>query len=80
MALMNYHHLRYFQAIATTGNLTRAAERLNVSPSLSVQLKALEEQLGQLLFERRGRSLHLTEAGKIALDYATTVFRSATNS
>jgi LysR family transcriptional activator of nhaA len=77
MTLLNYHHLRYFQAIATSGNLTRAAERLNVSPSsLSVQLKALEEQLGQLLFERRGRSLHLTEAGKIALDYANTVFRS----
>ena len=44
--------------------------------SLSVQVKALEEQLGQQLFERRGRALHLTEAGRIALDYANTVLQS----
>ncbi len=75
MAALNYHHLRYFWAIATEGSLTRAAGRLNVSPSsLSVQLKALEEQLGQPLFERRGRGLQLTEAGRIALDHANAVF------
>lgn len=57
--------------------MSRAAQRLNVSPSsLSVQLKALEEQLGQQLFERVGRSLQLTEAGRIALDYAGSVFKS----
>lgn len=77
MSQLNYHHLRYFLAIATDGSLTRAARRLHVSPSaLSVQLKALEGQLGQALFERRGRALQLTEAGRIALDYAQTVFRS----
>jgi len=77
MPHLNYHHLRYFWVIASEGSLTRAAERLSVSPSaLSVQLKALEEQLGQQLFERRGKSLTLTEAGRIALDYANTVFRS----
>jgi LysR family transcriptional activator of nhaA len=76
MAFLNYHHLRYFWAIANEGSLTRAARRLNVSPSsLSVQLKALEEQLGQALFERHGRSLQLTEAGRIALGYANALFK-----
>lgn len=77
MAFLNYHHLRYFWAIANEGGLTRAADRLNVSPSsLSVQVKALEESLGQVLFERRGRSLLLTEAGRITLRYANDVFQS----
>ena len=77
MPHLNYHHLRYFWIVATEGSMSRAAERLNVSPSsLSVQIKSLEEQLGQQLFERRGKSLILTEAGRIALDYASTVFRS----
>mgnify|MGYP000923943401 CR=1 FL=1 len=77
MAQLNFHHLRYFWTIATEGSMSRAAARLNVSPSsLSVQVKALEAQLGQQLFERRGRALHLTEAGRIALDYANTVLQS----
>ncbi len=72
---LNYHHLRYFQAVAVEGNLTRAAERLNVSQSaVSSQIKLLEDQLGQQLFERRGRALLLTEAGRIALDYANSIF------
>lgn len=75
MAELNYHHLRYFQAIAHEGNLTRAARILNVSQSsLSAQIKLLEERLGQLLFERRGRQLFLTEAGRIALDHADRIF------
>lgn len=77
MPHLNYHHLRYFWMIASEGSMSRAARRLNVSPSsLSVQLKALEDQLGQSLFERKGKALILTEAGRIALDYANTVFRS----
>jgi LysR family transcriptional activator of nhaA len=77
MPHLNYHHLRYFWIIATEGSMSRAAQRLNVSPSsLSVQVKALEEQLGQQLFERVGRTLQLTEAGRIALDYAGSVFKS----
>ncbi|TKW78278.1 MAG: LysR family transcriptional regulator, partial [Bradyrhizobium icense] len=77
MPHLNYHHLRYFWIIATEGSMSRAARRLNVSPSsLSVQLKALEEQLGQQLFDRVGRTLQLTEAGRIALDYAGSVFKS----
>lgn len=75
MRHLNYHHLRYFWAIAHTGNLTQVAERMNVSQSaLSVQLRKLEEQLGHALFQRGGRSLVLTEAGRIALDYADTIF------
>lgn len=77
MAALNYHHLRYFWAIAHDGSLTRAAKRLNLSQSaLSVQLGKLEHQLGHPLFERVGKRLLLTEAGRIALDYADTVFQA----
>ena len=77
MSRLNYHHLRYFWAIAHEGSLTRAAERLNLSQSaLSVQLGKLEKQLGHPLFERTGRRLVLTEAGRIALDYSDTVFQA----
>lgn len=72
---LNYHHLRYFWAVAHDGNLTRTAERMNLSQSaLSVQIKQLETRLGHALFERRGRQLHLTEAGRIALDHADAIF------
>ena len=75
MNALNFHHLRYFWAVAHDGNLTRTAERLNLSQSaLSVQIRKLEERLGHALFERRGRQLHLTEAGRIALDRADTIF------
>lgn len=75
MAEINYNHLRYFWAVAQDGNLTRTAERLNVSQSaLSVQIRKLEDRLGHALFERRGRQLHLTEAGRIALDHADAIF------
>jgi LysR family transcriptional activator of nhaA len=72
---LNYHHLHYFWAVAKEGNLTRAAARLHVSQSaLSVQIRALEDQLGRPLFERRGRTLELTEAGRVALSYAESIF------
>lgn len=75
MAEFNYHHLRYFWAVAHDGNLTRTAERLNLSQSaVSVQIKQLEASLGHALFERRGRQLLLTEAGRIALDHADAIF------
>ncbi len=75
VAALNYNHLRYFHAVAHAGSLTRAAAVLNLSQSaLSVQLKALEEALGHSLFDRGPRRMALTEAGKIALDYADTVF------
>ena len=75
MQSLNYNHLRYFWAVAHDGNLTRTAERLNLTQSaLSVQIRKLEERLGHALFERRGRQLHLTEAGQIALDHADAIF------
>ncbi|ABD54177.1 LysR family transcriptional regulator [Jannaschia sp. CCS1] len=75
MAEFNYHHLRYFWAVAHDGNLTRTAARLNLSQSaVSVQIKQLEASLGHRLFERRGRQLVLTEAGRIALDHADAIF------
>lgn len=75
MTELNYNHLRYFQAVAHEGNLTRAAARLNVSQSaVSTQIRRLEERLGQALFTRQGRALHLTEAGRIALDHADSIF------
>lgn len=75
MARLNYHHLHYFWAVAKEGHLTRAAQRLNVSQSaLSTQIRQLEEQLGLPLFERDNRRLALTEAGRMALAYAETIF------
>lgn len=75
MADLNYHHLRYFREVAHMGNLTRAAERLNLSQSaLSIQIRQLEERLGHPLFTRTGRKLVLTEAGRIALDHADRIF------
>jgi len=75
MPELNYHHLRYFHAVAHEGNLTRAAARLNIAPSaLSAQIGALEERLGQALFHREGRRLVLTEAGRIALSHADAIF------
>lgn len=78
MAQINLHHLRLFRAVASDGTLTGAARSLNLSQSaLSTQIKALEATLGHALFERRGRGLALTEAGRIALDHAEAIFRTA---
>lgn len=75
---MNLHHLKLFRAVAAEGTLTGAARRLNLSQSaLSTQIKSLEASLGHDLFERRGRGLILTEAGRIALDHADAIFRTA---
>lgn len=75
MAQLNFHYLHYFWAVAHEGNLTRAAARLHVSQSaVSVQIGKLEDELGHPLFERRGRRLELTEAGRIALDHADAIF------
>jgi len=75
MVHLNYHHLQYFWAVAREGKLTHAAKRLHVSPSaLSAQIRQLEDQLGHSLFKRVGRSLVLTEAGRIAQGYAEQIF------
>ncbi|WFE91563.1 LysR family transcriptional regulator [Roseibium porphyridii] len=76
--MLNLHHLRLFRAVAREGTLTGAARVLNLSQSaLSSQIKTLEAALGHDLFERRGRGLLLTEAGRIALDHADAIFRTA---
>lgn len=73
---LNYHHLFYFRSIATEGGIAKAAKKLRLGqPTLSTQLKQFEDQLGHALFERRKKRLYLTEAGKIALDYANEIFR-----
>ncbi|AMM87182.1 LysR family transcriptional regulator (plasmid) [Martelella sp. AD-3] len=75
---LNLHHLRLFRAVARDGTLTGAARALNLSQSaLSSQIRTLEAALGHDLFERRGRGLVLTEAGRIALDHAEAIFRAA---
>ena len=76
MQWLNYHHLYYFHTIATTGGIAKAAEKLRLGqPTLSTQLKQLEEIVGKPLFERRNRKMILTEAGRAALDYANEIFR-----
>lgn len=75
MEWMNYHHLRYFWVVAREGSLKAAAERLRVSqPSISAQIKELEEGLGEPLFRRVGRANVLTDAGQIAFRYADEIF------
>lgn len=75
MEWLNYHHLRYFWTVARKGGVRKAAEELHVSqPSISAQLRLLEESLGQKLFRRSGRNLVLTETGQLVLDYADEIF------
>lgn len=72
---LNYHHLFYFRAIALEGSVIKAAQKLRLGqPTLSTQLKVFEDQLGQQLFNRKGRALELTEAGQMVLDYANEIF------
>ncbi len=68
------HQLRYFAKVADFGNVTRAAEACFVSqPSLSQQIAKLERELGQPLFERLGRGVRLTEAGKVFKRYSDQI-------
>ncbi len=73
---LNYHHLFYFKVIAQEGSIARAAEKLRLGqPTLSAQIKTLEEKIGVALFERRNKRLHLTEAGRVALEYSNEIFK-----
>lgn len=73
---LNYHHLYYFRTIAAEGSIARAAERLRLGqPTLSAQLKQFEETIGIRLFERQHKKLILTEQGRVALEYASEIFR-----
>jgi len=72
---MNLKHLYYFWKVAKHGGVMRAGEAIHISPqTLSGQIKLLEDQLGTALFKRQGRALELTEAGKLALEYADEMF------
>src|SRR5881394_3419681 len=77
---MELTQLRYFVAVAETGNFTRAAERSNVSqPSLSQQVLNLEREVGHKLFHRLGRKAVLTEAGTAFLDLARKILFEVEN-
>ena len=75
MDWLNYHHLLYFWMVAKEGSVTAAAAALRLSqPTISGQVKMLEEALGERLFRRVGRNLELTEMGKVAYRYADEIF------
>jgi len=75
MERVNYHHLLYFWVVAREGGLVQAGKVLRLShPTLSAQIRALEEQLGEKLFEKVGRKLALTEVGRVAFRYADEIF------
>ena len=72
----SYNHLYYFWTVAREGGVGRAAEVLHLTPqTISSQLKVLEDGLGVRLFDRSGRKLVLTEAGRLALGFADEIFR-----
>ncbi len=73
---MEMRQLRYFLAVVECENFTRGAERAHVSqPSLSIQIAALEDELGTPLFDRLGRHVALTQAGEILRGHAERVVR-----
>src|SRR5262245_11994329 len=75
MEWLNYHHLRYFWAVVREGGVTRASAKLNISqPTVSAQVKSLEDALGERLFERQGRGLVLTDVGRLVYRYADEIF------
>ncbi len=75
MEWLNYHHLYYFWMAAREGGIGRASRVLNLSqPTVSAQIRTLEDQLGEKLFVRRGSRLDLTEAGQLAYQYADDIF------
>src|SRR5829696_8918076 len=75
MKSVNYNHLHYFWMVARHGGVVRASEELMVSqPTVSNQLKELQRAMGHRLFDRVGRGLRLTEAGRVAFNYANEIF------
>lgn len=72
---LNYHHLLYFWMVAKEGGITPAAEALHLSqPTLSTQIQKLEKSMGVKLFERKGRSMLLTDTGQTVFRYADEIF------
>jgi LysR family transcriptional activator of nhaA len=72
---LNYHHLRYFWAVAREGSVTRASEKLHISqPTVSAQIRELETALDEKLLVRSGRNLVLTDVGRLVYRYADEIF------
>ena len=72
---LNYHHLFYFWNVAREGSIARACEKLHLAqPTISGQIKALEQALGEKLFRRSGRGLVLTDVGRTTYGYASEIF------
>jgi LysR family transcriptional activator of nhaA len=75
MAWLNYHHLLYFWTVAREGTIARAGAQLHLTqPTISGQLRVLEKSLGSKLFNRVGRNLVLSDAGRIVYRYADEIF------
>jgi LysR family transcriptional activator of nhaA len=75
MDWLNYHHLLYFWAVARYGSVVRASAELRLAePTISGQIRRLEEVLGEKLFARAGRNLVLTEVGRTVFRYADEIF------
>ena len=75
MEWLNYNHLLYFWTVVREGGVSRAAEKLRLAqPTISAQVKALEDAFGQRLFDRQGRRLVLTDAGRVVYRYADEIF------
>ncbi|MBL9038217.1 MAG: transcriptional activator NhaR [Archangium sp.] len=76
MAWLNYHHLLYFWTVARRGTIAQASKELHLSqPTISTQLKMLEDSFGHQLFTRQGRKLVLTDMGRTVYKYADDIFR-----
>jgi LysR family transcriptional activator of nhaA len=75
MEWLNYHHLHYFWTVAKEGSIARACQKLNLAqPTISGQLRQLEESIGEKLFVKSGRSLALTDTGQVVYGYAEEIF------
>jgi len=75
MEWLNYHHLLYFWTVAREGTIARASEELRLAqPTISGQIRVLEDQLGEKLFQRSGRNLVLTDMGRLVYRYADDIF------
>ena len=75
MEWLNYHHLLYFWTVAREGTIARASEELRLAqPTISGQIRVLEDQLGEKLFQRSGRNLVLTDMGRVVYRYADDIF------
>ena len=80
MTWLNYHHLLYFWVVAKRGTITAACQDLNLAqPTVSAQLRALENALGHELFDRSQRKLALTETGRLVYGYADEIFSVGQN-